>query len=227
MNVFINTSAKVKQNKLTKQSKRYDDGFHDSDNKYTERHTRCDAKKILYPCIFPHTVHWKSQPSRANRTNERTNERTSEPTEPTETENQQKNCYFSSFPMLLSLYVVFICVVCLLRTRSRLHVVVSCTRSSLESQPTPNPSFLYICVRLAVAARHNKTIHMHQNDRFYYWNSSSFGWTTRRKEQTPKPIKNASCFICIWKSLSLTSMCLCVCLFFFVFSALRVGVPKC
>lgn len=45
MNVFINTSAKVKQNKLTKQSKRYDDGFNDSDNKYTEKHTRCDAKK--------------------------------------------------------------------------------------------------------------------------------------------------------------------------------------
>lgn len=171
------------------------------------------------------TLKEPTEPSESNEwTNKRTNQRANRADRDRKSAEKLLFFFFSDAVVALC---CFICVVCLLRTRSRLHVVVSCTRSSLESQPTPNPSFLYICVRLAVAARHNKTIHMHQNDRFYYWNSSSFGWTTRRKEQTPKPIKNASCFICIWKSLSLTSMCLCVCLFFFVFSALRVGVPKC
>lgn len=66
MNVFINTSAKVKQNKLTKQSKRYDDGFHDSDSDNANTHqttdTQCDAKISMY---FSHTVEkWERETER-------------------------------------------------------------------------------------------------------------------------------------------------------------------
>lgn len=61
MNVFINTSAKVKQNKLTKQSKRYDDGFHDSDTQRIHRTTSDVTQKISM--YFSHRAYQMNQPT--------------------------------------------------------------------------------------------------------------------------------------------------------------------
>lgn len=184
MNVFINTSAKVKQNKLTKQSKRYDDGFHDSDNANTPNHGHTMWRKNIHVFFthrgnnvkkreretdcggqytkkchstYTHRIEW---PYRAEtETQHRDRDRKCE----------LKNCYFSCVAMLsvLSLYVViYMCrLLCFsLHTRSRLQRCSRC--SCCSSFECPIELNTYMWLRLAVA-EYNKTLHMHtQNDRF-------------------------------------------------------------
>lgn len=97
MNVFINTtSAKVKQNKLTKQSKRLRRRWRrrpqrQRHNKHKEPREVTQKKYIIkYPCIFYTHTHWnslkESQPNpsewASDWTNERMNEWIKRPTVP-------------------------------------------------------------------------------------------------------------------------------------------------
>lgn len=96
MNVFINTSAKVKQNKLTKQSKRYDDGFHDSDTQRIHRTTADVTQKKKN--IYIHVFFTQSTP------NEPTDTRDA-PNEPVQSCRQRQKMSRKLFVMLVFFFV--------------------------------------------------------------------------------------------------------------------------
>lgn len=181
MNVFINTSAKVKQNKLTKQSKRYDDGFHDSDTHKTNTQSHGNVTQ-KYPCIF-HTEEPAAEAAVYTAQQPRMNER----------QSKLARCYRQRQKMSRRIVIFllsdalcccrFMFVICVASYAVTSACSRSCTLVALSRKPT---NWIHM-VRLATAAavaQHNKTIHMHtQNDRFYS-NSSSRAAGRRRGEKS-------------------------------------------
>lgn len=196
-------------------------------NEYTEPR-RCDAKISMY--FFTHRKREHTEPKTANRTRDGASEL--RPIVPTETENEQKIrffycccCYFSSFRCFCCVVVALCLLYVSFRTRTRLYVVAHVVGFLLLLSITRKPtnSNTYMCSISSGTAQQNDT-YAHKMTDFIQTLLVVLGLVVERKEQTPKPIKNASCYIAFFRFY----LCLkvsCNVFFFLCLSAFQF--PKC